>query len=166
MDLPLFVYGTMRDEDVLAAVLGRVPAGVRTEAAWMPGFAAARVPGESYPYLVPADGARASGTLVRGLDDEGLDRIRFFEGEEYEPVQCTVERAEGPRVAAMCFAGVSIPGSSSVAWSLERWQAEEKPRFLAMTREFMALWHRAPAERAEALWRRLLRESGSVRDGR
>ena len=166
MGLPLFVYGTMRDEDVLAAVLGRVPAGVRTEAAWMPGFVAARVPGESYPYLVPADGARASGALVQGLDEACLDRIRFFEGEEYESAECTVERADGARVAAMCFGGVSIPGSSIVAWSLERWQAEEKPRFLAMTREFMALWRRAPAEQAEALWCRLLRESASARDGR
>ena len=165
MDLPLFVYGTMRDEDVLAAVLGSVPSGVRTEPASISGFVVARVPGESYPYLEPVDGARASGALVRGLDEECLDRIRYFEGEEYEFVECTAERADGARVAAVCFGGVSIARSPIVAWSLERWQAEEKPRFLAMTREFMALWRRAPADQAEALWRRLLRESGADRGG-
>ena len=44
MNPPLFAYGTMRDEDVLATVLGCVPCAFRTEPAWMTGFVAARVP--------------------------------------------------------------------------------------------------------------------------
>ena len=159
MNLPLFVYGSMRDEDVRALVLGRAPpAAVRTEPAWMPGTAVALVPGESYPHLVSAEGARAPGDLVHGLEVGSLDRILFFEGDEYAFVECVVERAGGERVAAMHFRGVAIPEAPVVPWSLEQWQSKEKPRFLAMTREYMALWRRATRAEAEARWQRLLRE--------
>ena len=161
MNLPLFVYGSMRDEDVRALVLGRDPPAIRTEPAWMPGVAAVRVPGESYPYLVSSDGASAPGELVHGLGEEGLDRILFFEGDEYGFTESVVERAGGQRVAAMHFGGVAIPEGPIVPWSLERWQAREKPRFLSMTREYMALWGRATQAQAEALWQRLIREHGA-----
>ena len=160
MNLPLFVYGSMRDEDVRALVLG-CGCGrpeVRTEPAWMPGVAAALVPGESYPYLVAADGARAPGELIFGLDEKCLDRILFFEGDEYAFVECVVERLDGERAAAMHFGGVAIPEAPVVTWSLDTWQAQEKSRFLSMTREYMAVWRRATPAQAEALWQRLLRE--------
>ena len=158
MNLPLFVYGSMRDGDVRALVLGRAPPAVRTEPAWMPGAAVALVPGESYPYLVSAEGARAPGDLGHGLDERSLDRILFFEGDEYAFVECEVEHAGGERVAAMHFGGVAIPEGPVVPWSLEQWRSREKPRFLAMTRGYMALWRRATRAEAEARWQRLLRE--------
>ena len=139
MKLPLFVYGSMRDEDLRAIVIGCTPPAVRTEPAWMPGVAAARVRGESYPHLVSADGARAPGELIHGLDERCLDRILFFEGEEYACVECTVERATGDEIVAMHFGGIAIPESPVVPWSLEQWQASEKERFLSMTRKYMAL---------------------------
>ena len=158
MNLPLFVYGSMRDIEVRSLVLGRAPPALRTEPARMPGVAAAVVPGESYPYLVSVDGARACGELVHGLDEQCLDRIVFFEGDEYAFVECEVERAGGARVAAMHFGGVAIPQAPVTAWSLCRWQAREKSAFLSMTREYMALWPRATRAQAEAEWQRLLRE--------
>lgn len=164
MNLPLFVYGSMRDADVRALVLGSDRPEVRTEPAWMPGAVAARVPGESYPHLVPIEGARAAGQVLYGLGETCLDRIRFFEGDEYALVECNVERVPGERVAAMHFGGVAIPHTPLVAWSLEQWQAREKARFLSMAREYMAGWRRGTRAEAEALWQRLLGE-GSANDG-
>ena len=157
MSLPLFVYGSMRDAEVRALVLGRECPALRIEPAWMPGAAVALVPGESYPYLVAADGARAPGELIHGLDEAGLDRVLFFEGDEYAFTECEVERAGGERVAAMHFGGVAIPEAPVVPWSLGQWQAREKARFVSMTREYMAVWRRATRAEAEALWQRLLR---------
>ena len=158
MNLPLFVYGSMRDADVRALVLGHVPSVLRSEPAWMPGVAVALVPGESYPYLVRAEGARAPGELIHGLDERHLDRILFFEGDEYAFVECMVEHVGGERTAAMHFGGVAIPQAPLAPWSLEHWQAREKWRFLSMTREYMALWPDATRDQAEALWQRLRRE--------
>ena len=158
MNLPLFVYGSMRDEDVRALVLGRAPPSVRTEPAWMLGVAAVRVPGESYPYLISSEGARLPGELICGLDEGCLDRILFFEGDEYGFVQSVVERTSGERVAALHLGGVEILEAPAVPWSLEQWQAQEKSRFLSMTREYMMLWGRATRAQAELLWKRMLRE--------
>jgi len=155
--LPLFVYGSMRDEEVRTLVLGRMATAFRSEPAWMPGVAAALVPGESYPYLVSLEGARAAGELIHGLDDTCLDRILFFEGDEYAFAECEVERAGGDRVAAMHFGGVAIPETPVVTWSLEQWQVSEKARFLSMTRRYMALWGHATRAQAEAVWQDLLR---------
>ena len=171
MSLPLFVYGSMRDEDVRALVLGPARPAIRTEPAWMRDAAVALVPGESYPYLVSMEGERAPGELVRGLDERCLDRILFFEGDEYTFVDCEVEvgggsarceGAGGERVAAMHFGGVAIPPAPVVRWSLERWQATEKAMFLAMVREYMALWPGATRVEAETLWQRLLREHSTA----
>lgn len=158
MNQPLFVYGSMRDVDVRALVLGRDRPEVRTESAWMPGAAVALVPGESYPYLVSVGGACAPGEVIHGLDERCLDRIFFFEGDEYGFVECEVERAGGVRIAAMHFGGIAIPEAPFVPWSLEQWQASEKAGFLSMTREYMAAWRCATRAEAEALWQRLLRE--------
>lgn len=157
MNLPLFVYGSMRDADVRALVLGPECPRVRTVPAWMPDATAALVPEETYPYLVSVEGARAPGELLYGLDETCLARIDFFEGDEYAFKECVVERTGGERVAAMHFGGVAIPETPLVPWSLEQWQASEKARFLSMTREYMAGWRRATRAEAEALWQRLLR---------
>ena len=165
MTLPLFVYGSMRDADVRALVLGPGCPEVRAEPAWMPGAAAALVPGESYPYLVSVEGARAPGEVLHGLDETCLDRIHFFEGDEYAFAECVIERAGGERIGAMHFGGVAIPQAPVVAWSLERWQANEKVQFLSMTREYMAGWRRATRAEAEALWQRLLRQDSASGGG-
>ena len=158
MTLPLFVYGSMRDADVRALVLGPGCPEVRAEPAWMPGAAAALVPGESYPYLVLVEGARAPGEVLYGLDEACLDRIHFFESDEYAIAECEVEGTDGDRIAAMHFGGVAIPQAPIVPWSLAQWQATEKTRFLAMTREYMTMWQHATPDEAEALWQRMLRE--------
>ncbi len=155
MSLPLFVYGSMRDADVRALVLGSGHPEIRIEPAWMPGATAARVPGESYPYLVPMEGACAAGELLHGLGGTCLDRIGFFEGDEYALVECEVERASGARTAAVHFGGVAIPPAPVAAWSLEQWQASEKARFLSMARKYMAGWRRGTRAEAEALWQRM-----------
>ena len=105
MTQPLFVYGSMRDDDVRALVLGCAHREVRAEPAWMRDAAVAQVPGESYPYLVSVEGAHAPGEVLYGLDETGLDRIHFFEGDEYAFMGCDVERSGSGRIGAMHFGG-------------------------------------------------------------
>ena len=52
--MPLFVYGTLRDPDVLAAVLGHPH--LLHQAAEANGYAALHYPGRSYPALVASPG--------------------------------------------------------------------------------------------------------------
>ena len=83
MALPLFVYGTLRDPDLLPAVLGRpLPPGSVHDAV-ASGFRAVHYPGRIYPALVRAPGGSAPGLLLTGLTPFERDLLDAFEGEEY-----------------------------------------------------------------------------------
>lgn len=152
MPLPLFVFGTLRDADVLEVVLGyamneadRVPARLR-------GFRIARLPDESYPVLVASHGESAEGVLLRGLSEADLDRIAFFENAEYEFERCRAELADGREMdAIVCSEGVTQSGPRA-HWSLELWQRTEKEKFLELIRRYMRFYGDLTAEEADSEW--------------
>ncbi|WP_231471263.1 gamma-glutamylcyclotransferase family protein [Thioalkalivibrio sp. HK1] len=155
MNAPLFIYGSIRDKDVQDLVLGEEAAqALFIEEAWMPDAVLARVPDECYPYLSPRAGERVRGELIHGLDRETLERIVYFEGDEYVLSECIVERRSGEAVPAMYFEGAAIVDGPFQEWSFDTWQAQEKKRFLTMCRAYMDLWHRGRSiAQAETLWR-------------
>ena len=122
----LFVYGTLRDPELLGAVLGRPATGL---AAAAPGFAAVNYPGRIYPALVRRPGAATAGLVLTDLTPFELDLLDAFEGAEYRreilPVMIDEELHEA-------FAYLpAVPVSGQPDWSLEAWQATHKPRVLA-----------------------------------
>jgi gamma-glutamylcyclotransferase (GGCT)/AIG2-like uncharacterized protein YtfP len=122
----LFVYGTLRDTELLAAVLGRLPAAL---AAVAPGFAAVHYPGRVYPALLRRPGAATPGLLLTDLTPFELDLLDAFEGAEYRrgvvPVMVEEELHEA-------FAYLpAVPVKDQPDWSLAAWQAEHKARVLA-----------------------------------
>ena len=129
MTLPLFVYGTLRDPDLLAAVLGRPLRAGGQYAARAPGFRAVPYPGRVYPALIRAPGAAAEGLLLLDLSPFERDLLDAFEGGEYRrtPLAALVEEdlfeadAYLPAIAVL---------NSGPDWSLAHWQAEHKPRVL------------------------------------
>jgi nudix-type nucleoside diphosphatase (YffH/AdpP family) len=75
----LFFYGTLRHVPLLSAVLGRDAGDLDFVTAQLPGHDLCAVAGEVFPMIVP--GAQgAPGLLVRGLNDEDVARLRFYEG--------------------------------------------------------------------------------------
>lgn len=93
MTLPLFVYGTLRDPDLLAAVLGRQLRSGGQHVARAPGFRAVHYPGRVYPALIRVPGAAAEGLLLIDLSPFERDLLDAFEGEEYRrtPIATMVE---------------------------------------------------------------------------
>jgi gamma-glutamylcyclotransferase (GGCT)/AIG2-like uncharacterized protein YtfP len=129
MTLPLFVYGTLRDPDLLAAVLGRPLRAGGQHIARAPGFRAVHYPGRIYPALVRAPGTAAEGLLLIDLSPFERDLLDAFEGEEYRraPLAALVEEDLFEADAYLPAITVSSAGAD---WSLSRWQAEHKPRVL------------------------------------
>lgn len=126
---PLFVYGTLRDPEMLAAVIGRkVPASQRLGAR-APGYRAAFLAGRSYPALVPGRG-RARGFVLLGLSGEEMDRLDRFEGEEYRRAEIEVVVADGVIAAEAYFAVAPIEGEART-WSLAGWRRTHKRAELA-----------------------------------
>ena len=64
---PLFAYGTLRDPDILWAILGRsIPDHARLMAR-APGYAAVHYPGRTYPALIGNPMEAAPGLVLDGL---------------------------------------------------------------------------------------------------
>jgi len=80
--LPLFVFGTLLDADIRAAVLG--PRWRRRgRPARLIGFEKLYVAGEAYPALRRRPGATCKGALLPAPDDLALARLDRHEGAEY-----------------------------------------------------------------------------------
>ncbi|MEU7313389.1 gamma-glutamylcyclotransferase family protein [Streptomyces sp. NPDC007083] len=89
----LFVYGTLRFDRILAALLGRVPPGTPATA---PGWRTAALAGRPYPGLVPSAGHTAAGLLLTGLSGTEWRALDDFEDDAYELRRLAAER--GPAV--------------------------------------------------------------------
>ena len=134
---PLFVYGTLRDPEVLALVLGRVlPAG-SCRAAMAPGCAAADMPGRNYPGLRREANSAAPGMLIEGLGGTDLARLDCFEGGEYArgPVEVIVN---GVAINADVYWPVRAIDAAAPEWVLADWVERHKPAFLAAETEALS----------------------------
>jgi gamma-glutamylcyclotransferase (GGCT)/AIG2-like uncharacterized protein YtfP len=129
MPLPLFVYGTLRDDDVFTAVVGRTLAAYGPRPAQAPGYQARVVRGEVYPGLAVAPGRAAPGLVLDGLDQGALARLDRFEGDGYRrrPLDVHVGTA---RVAAEVYLPLDPACLSEITWTLEEWRHTGKARFL------------------------------------
>ena len=125
MSRPLFVYGTLSDPDLLAAVLGRATDARQCLAAVAPGFVAVHYPRRIYPALVRAPGGRAEGLLLLGLTAFELDLLDRFEGEEYRreivPVIIETELHE-----ADAYLPTAAIAPDERPWTLADWQRRHK----------------------------------------
>ena len=96
--LPLFVYGTLRDPDLLAAVLNRPLHPGALLPARAPGFRAVPYPSRLYPALIRSPGATAEGLLLTDLSPFERDLLDAFEGDEYlrGPIAAIIEPSMQP----------------------------------------------------------------------
>jgi gamma-glutamylcyclotransferase (GGCT)/AIG2-like uncharacterized protein YtfP len=132
--LPLFVYGTLRDPQLLSTVLGRPLRPGGQHVARAPGWKAVQYPGRIYPALVRAPGVVAEGLLLIDLSPFELDLLDVFEGVEYRRgiVAAMVEEElfeAGAYLPAAYLPTIEVPAPHH-DWSLSRWQREHKPRVL------------------------------------
>lgn len=130
MDRPLFVYGTLRDPELLAAVLGRRVDPRAVAAAEAPGFRTVHYPGRTYPALIRSAGEAAQGQILLGLSRLERRVLDAYEGEEYRrgliPVLVEQEMHE-----AETYLPTLVIAPTAEAWTLENWQKIHKPTVLA-----------------------------------
>lgn len=139
----LFVYGTLRDPDLLSAVLGRPLEAGELLAAVAPGFRATHYPDRIYPALIRAPGGAAEGLLLTGLSPFERDLLDQFEGSEYRRGIVPVMVGEELHEAEAYLPAVPVAGGDP--WSLEHWRAVHKADVLV-----------ADAAQAEEIRRRLI----------
>ena len=126
----LFIYGTLRDPDLLAGLLGRPLAPNAVLRAVAPGYAAVHYPGRTYPALRRQPGGAAEGLVLRGLSPFEQDLLDAYEGEEYRRALLPVMIGEELHEAFAYLPVIAVPAAAA-PWSLAEWQARHKPRLLA-----------------------------------
>jgi len=133
MPTPLFVYGTLRDPDLLAGVLARPLNGAAVLPAAAPGFRAVPYPRRIYPALVRVAGDAAPGLVLTDLTPFECDLLDAFEGEEYRRAPIAVMIAEELHEAFAYLPAIAVPAEGP-PWRLEDWQRDHKPRVLGSER--------------------------------
>ena len=126
MGNPLFVYGTLRDPDLLVGVVGRPVTGL---AAAAPGFVAVHYPGRIYPALVRRPGGAAAGLVLTDLSPFEVDLLDAFEGAEYRRAVIPVMIDEELHEAFAYLPAIAIPADAE-PWGLADWQIRHKSRVL------------------------------------
>lgn len=147
-----FFFGSLVDRDILETVIGRPPPGLPFATALLRDYRCAKVVGESFPVLLPAPGGAVSGALVEGLDDRDIDRILFFESDEYDAVPLTVECDGDSTLSAHVFLKTDKLVAVEDDWILDDWLAHHKDDYLRETRLWMALYGFVDYQEAERLW--------------
>lgn len=125
----LFVYGTLQDQDMLFAVLGRpLPSSAMIEAV-APNHRAALYPGRPYPALTLAPGRKAPGLLLYNLAPRDMARLDAFEGADYQRSIVAVESGHATQIADVYWPAVAI-GADAPDWRIEHWRRNDKARML------------------------------------
>jgi hypothetical protein len=147
----LFFFGSLMDLDLLSVVLDRPLDAATLQPARLLGFERRRAKGESFPVIVPHPGGAIDGCLAHGLGWGDLDRVQFFEGEDYVLRSFPVAAA-GVRFGAHLFIATDKLRPDEVPWDFARWRIEEKPFALAVAAELMSAYGNLTAAEVEPHW--------------
>jgi len=142
------------DEDVLSCILDcEIPDRVRIVPAILGGYRRVKLPHETYPLLVfdASEDGVVEGVLIYGLNKEELNRIVFFEGEEYELAPCQT-KSDQQVVDALFFDEGVMPIAESEEWSFEVWRQLHKQYLIRQSRAYMSYYGKLSAKEADIHW--------------
>ena len=117
----LFLYGSLRHVPLLEIVMGRAADRLDISPDRLPDHIALSVVEGPFPCIVPAPGQSAEGVLLRGLGQNDLDRLNFYEGSfAYDLQEITLESG----AKALGYFARPDQWTTRDPWSLTQWQAD------------------------------------------
>jgi hypothetical protein len=132
-----FLYGTLRDRDLLSLVLGRPVARDALKPAVLRDWRRHPARGKTYPILARERGAATDGDVLDGVTAAEQRRLAIYEGEGYRlaRVFATIEGGASPLGVLMFAPSGKAPPALDGDWSLDDWRARHKMRALELLRE-------------------------------
>lgn len=130
----LFFYGTLRHIPLLETVIGRHAGRLDLASAVLPGHAALAARDGPFPVLMDDPVAEAMGIVVRGLSEQDITRLNFYEaGFDYDLRRLTLKSGEVADVY------VPTPGAwkTEGPWALDVWTRDWAEMSVATAREVM-----------------------------
>ena len=129
----IFLYGTLRDAQLLSIVAGLVP----SEEVALGDHWVARHVDAPLPMICARAGMVARGDLHRDVSDEALARLDAYELPfDYMRQEVTVRDARGQEVAAMSYFPSVTIAASQMPWDIDEWRADRHAVSLRVAQEF------------------------------
>jgi len=149
---PLFSFGTLMDATVLSLVAGQPASALRIEPASLPGYTQKLVVAEAFPVVEPDRNGSVPGVAISGLSDTALQRIVFYEGEEYRLKEVEIEWPDRSIANAVFFEDTGVYETADKPWDFYSWQRDEKADFLLRAEKYMQLYGTMSAAEADQYW--------------
>ncbi|MFT5896468.1 MAG: hypothetical protein ACI8VW_003351 [bacterium] len=150
--LALFSFGTLMDTDLLPLVCEQAMGTLVLETAVVPDRSRRWVLDDHYPVLVKEQGRTTEGLIIRGLKEVALNRIIFFEGEEFNLEPLSVQKANGDWEQVQYFADTNLKEISTWEWTLSEWQQTTKADTLNRIIRYMQCYGKMSIAEADAYW--------------
>jgi Gamma-glutamyl cyclotransferase, AIG2-like len=147
----VFFFGSLIDTDLVRLVLDREIDDLVFTAAELLGYERRRAKNESFPIIVPTPGGRVEGQLVEGLTAADVERIRWYESDDYALHPCLVG-IEERRHEAHVFLATETLEPEDAHWDFDHWAKTEKPMCIALATEIMAQYGQISAEELVRRW--------------
>ena len=146
-----FFYGTLRSISILEKVIGNKTDHLEINPAFAPQSELRLVINENFPVIVFDDSySGVEGIVVKGLTEEDIARIRFFEDVEFSPKTMVVEIL-GIQEEVNYFSQKGVEPSLD-AWFYDKWKEKEEALTLLTTDLWMQLYGKYTAEEADQYW--------------
>jgi gamma-glutamylcyclotransferase (GGCT)/AIG2-like uncharacterized protein YtfP len=92
----VFVYGTLQSPEIVKKLTGK---SFKSTPAVLERYKRYCVKDCDYPAIIQQNDAQTTGLILENVDDLSLDIISFYEGDEYEKRQVTVQTGDSPEIA-------------------------------------------------------------------
>lgn len=140
------------DGDVLAIVSGQSVPELTMTPANLSGYVQRAVVAQDFPVLVADGSGSTQGVIISGLTASALERILFFEGDEYVLADIAVETEDGRSCTCQYFRDTAVYDVADQVWNFQRWRETEKSDFVVRTEKFMRLFGVMSATAADEFW--------------
>ncbi|KAL3619078.1 AIG2-like protein D [Castilleja foliolosa] len=131
----VFVYGSLQADDIVRALLSRVPPSFP---AVLPNFQRFSIKGRVYPAIIPAEDKKVHGKVLLDITPLELHILDVFEDDEYVRTAVDVfleDSSEKLRVHTYVWENKTDPDLHG-EWDFEEWKLLHMKDFLKMTTEF------------------------------
>ncbi|XP_062234189.1 AIG2-like protein D [Phragmites australis] len=132
----VFVYGSLMADEVVRAILKRVPPAAP---ALLPNHHRFNIKDRIYPAILPVESKKVAGKVIMGVTDEELQVLDAFEDVEYTRTRVEISligSSETMLADTYVWSDAEDPNLYG-EWDFEEWKKLHKKDFLAMTNGFM-----------------------------
>lgn len=136
----------------MSCVTGTPVTSLRFVSASLEGYQRQGVAGENFPVISVAENSSVSGILFSGLSQLALDRILFYEGDEYQLTSVTVTAGGGAACEASVFLDSGVYVTTGHDWNMAQWQETEKAGFLIRVQNYMQYFGQLTTTEADKYW--------------